>query len=34
MSPSLSFAALDASESDRSPEGTAMLAALSRSHIA
>ena len=34
MSPSAILAPLDAGQPDRSPEGTAMLAALSRSHIA
>jgi hypothetical protein len=34
MSPSPSLAALHAGAPGRSPEGTAMLAALSRSHIA
>jgi len=34
MSPSSSLAALNAGEPGRSPEGTAMLAALSREHIA
>ena len=32
--PSPSLAALNAGKPDRSPEGTAMLAALSRKHIA
>jgi len=32
--PSPIFASLNASESGRSPDGTAMLAALSRKHIA
>ncbi len=34
MSPSPSLAPLHAGQSGRSPEGTAMLAALSRKHIA
>jgi hypothetical protein len=34
MSPSSGHAALNAGASSRSPEGTAMLAALSRKHIA
>ena len=34
MSPSPALAPLNAGESSRSPEGTAMLAALSRKHIA
>ena len=34
MSPSPILASLNARESGRSPEGTAMLAALSRKHIA
>jgi hypothetical protein len=33
VSPSLDLAALNAGDSDRSPEGTPMLAALSRKHI-
>jgi len=34
LKPLAQLAALDAGESGRSPEGTAMLAALSREHIA